>query len=813
MLRAALVFSFALPMLTAQEPAVDPGHSRHGGEFDEGPRQAAYLMSGMNSQVHLPVAGLDDETQRFFDQGITQLHGFWYFEAERSFREVEKRHPDCAMAHWGMTLANCENEPRAASCIANAVRCSAAAPHREQLWVDAWAAFHGIDEHARAELRSGDNARVKTCKDALAAANKDRNREAKNKAYQQLLKDLGTLVHEDPKDIEAKALLAVYIWHAYDWGSGIPITSHVAVDALLDQVFAAAPQHPAHHYRVHLWDAEKAERALASAAALGDSAPGIAHQWHMAGHIYAKLDRHAEAAWQQEASARVDHAYMMRDAVMPFLIHNYGHNQEWLARSLSYGGRGAEALDIAKNLAELPRHPKYNAVDKGDSIAGYARTRLVQVCEDLELWPQAVAVCTDGHLERSDSVKGEVQRLGLLGRALFRLGRADEGARVIADVDALLAKARADRAAALDKAEDDAVAKKEPANKSLEAVAEAGREPTNSVRSVLDLQRELRGEQLLAKGDAKAAVAEFQAVPHFPKTLLADAYVAAGEPEKAIALLEKDVKDHPHRAPTAVRLCLAYAAAGMEKHPERWVLFTELPMTSDRDEPATPLAARMGAVIASMGDLIESNCRPRAERTEAFPFGDDFGKRPPLASLGPKSWSPVANAGFALPLVGAAPEGDGVMVQLNTGGALLRGIGGHPSAAQGRAHLIVFYLGFGCLHCVKQLEALAPKAKDFAAAGIDIVAIGNESLAVARRELAALGDGKPSFPLLADPELAAFRAWHCFDDFEQVPLHGTFLVDAEGKVRWQDIAAEPFTQLDWLYAESVRLLALRLPAR
>jgi hypothetical protein len=33
--------------------------------------------------------------------------------------------------------------------------------------------------------------------------------------------------------------------------------------------------------------------------------------WHMSGHIWAKLDRHADAAWQQEASARVDHAYMM----------------------------------------------------------------------------------------------------------------------------------------------------------------------------------------------------------------------------------------------------------------------------------------------------------------------------------------------------------------------------------------------------------------------------------------------------------------------------------------------------------------------
>ena len=39
--------------------------------------------------------------------------------------------------------------------------------------------------------------------------------------------------------------------------------------------------------------------------------------WHMPGHIYSDLHRYADAAWQQEASARTDHAYMMRDGVLP----------------------------------------------------------------------------------------------------------------------------------------------------------------------------------------------------------------------------------------------------------------------------------------------------------------------------------------------------------------------------------------------------------------------------------------------------------------------------------------------------------------
>jgi peroxiredoxin len=109
---------------------------------------------------------------------------------------------------------------------------------------------------------------------------------------------------------------------------------------------------------------------------------------------------------------------------------------------------------------------------------------------------------------------------------------------------------------------------------------------------------------------------------------------------------------------------------------------------------------------------------------------------------------------------------------------------------------------------VKQLEALAPKAKEFGDAGLDVVAIGNEPLAKAEAGLAALGDKRFPFPLLADKELAAFHAWRCYDDFEEMPLHGTFVVDGDGKVRWSDISFEPFTQFDWLLGESRRLLAL-----
>ena len=73
----------------------------HGEVFNEGPRQAAYLM-GDTGNVTFPITSANPEAQAFFNQGIGQLHGFWYFEAERSFRQVAMLDPNCAMAYWGM---------------------------------------------------------------------------------------------------------------------------------------------------------------------------------------------------------------------------------------------------------------------------------------------------------------------------------------------------------------------------------------------------------------------------------------------------------------------------------------------------------------------------------------------------------------------------------------------------------------------------------------------------------------------------------------------------------------------------------------
>lgn len=191
------------------------GHSDHGEAYNEGPRQNAYLMGGTGA-VDFKITTDNEEAQAFFDQGLGQLYGFWYYEAERSFRRVAALDPDCAMAYWGMARANDENKDRAKSFIVEAVEKKDKATEREQMYISALNKYLTDDKE-------------------------EKNR---RKDY---IKALEKIIRKFPEDIEAKAMLAVHLWQSSR--HGVPINSHQAIESLIADVFRTQPMHSAHHFR------------------------------------------------------------------------------------------------------------------------------------------------------------------------------------------------------------------------------------------------------------------------------------------------------------------------------------------------------------------------------------------------------------------------------------------------------------------------------------------------------------------------------------------------------------------------------------
>ena len=394
------------------------GHSMHGEVFNEGARQKAYLMDGCGD-IDFPVTSKVENVQEFINQGLGQMHGFWYFESERSFRQAAALDPDCAIAYWGMAYANLGNEKRAKGFMKEALKRKPKASRREQMYIDALNTYLNTDSKKKKE---------------------------RGTTY---VRALEKILYDFPDDIECRSLMTLHMWKNRSQAK----TNHTAIDAVMGQVFERAPMHPTHHYRIHLWDYERPQVAVSSASKSGQSAPAIAHMWHMGGHIFSRLKRYNDAAWQQEASARVDHAHMMRDRVLPDQIHNFAHNNEWLVRNLNNVGRIRDAVSLSANMIELPRHPKYNTITKRGSTM-YGRTRLFETLRRYELWNKLVEYCDTPYLEPTNKDTEVDKRLRYLAMAHYQLGDLEKGDAERAKLQARLDEQKTKRDEASKKASD-----------------------------------------------------------------------------------------------------------------------------------------------------------------------------------------------------------------------------------------------------------------------------------------------------------------------------------------------------------------------
>jgi len=749
-----------------------PGHSLHGEAFNEGPRQAAVLMSGM-PDIHFEITTKNSEAQKFFTQGVAQQHGFWYFEAERSFRQASALDPDAAMPYWGMTMANVNNEKRAKGFLAKATERKAKASKREQMWITSLENFYKEDK--------------------------------RDKKQRQLdcIKDLEALVQEFPDDTEAKAFLA---WKIWDAKADAPISSLQAVDALLDQVFAANPMHPAHHYRIHLWDNDKPIRALKSDALCGQTSPGIAHMWHMPGHTFSKLNRYDDAAWQQEAATRVDHAYMMRTLVLPDQIHNYAHNEEWLIRTWNEQGRAHDGIALAKALIENPRHPSYNTLDKQSCSASYGRTRLIETLLKWELWDELLKLNAGPLLEVTTQKSHEATRLRALGIAQYQTGKSKELATTITALEALekkpddapkkdddkkpeavkpatakpteVSKTTESKPTEVRKAEPAKVAdaKKASSSPTKDAKPEAKKGPSPQQKNVIEGLAELRALKLmLDKAKDEDIRKALDLAKETPKPRLIRYYLTLGDTKKASDL----AKSAPQDLEGFIAQCEAFTAAdnladakkAMEKLRDRaYAMDTDLPAITRLDALASKLDFKDGW-------------------RKAAPVRSDSGKRPALDSHGPVHWS--------APM---APEWSGT------------GMDGKPVSSKdyaGRPTLLIFYVGYTCSHCMAQLKAMEGIIDQFKSQGINVVAVSPDSLkdAPLANKVAKTQGGFP-FPLVSAKGIQTFQAYRAYDDFEKLPLHVVALVDSQQRLRWLDVSYKPFMELEFAAKEAKRLLTL-----
>jgi peroxiredoxin/tetratricopeptide (TPR) repeat protein len=711
------------------------GPLMHGEAFDEGPRQRAIKLQGMGD-VQFPITTRSPEAQAFFNQGIAQIHTYYYFEAERSFREAARLDPECGMAYWGMALANTNNHERAVVFLEQAEARRKQMSEREQKYLDALASRYkeGSDD---------------------------------DRQQRDYVRGLEGITFAYPDDIEAKALLAGALVHRN------PL-SRLTVDLLIEQVIQKQPLHPgAHHYRIHLWDGHEAKQALASAQRYAQAAPGIAHAWHMPGHIYNGLGRWREASDQQAASARVDHAHLARTGLLPFQIHNYAHNQHYLVANLSHLGRVRDAVAFSRNLVETPRDPERNAPTQGWSAQRLGRASLMRIYARYERWDDLL---TDPLLDWSDAPMEQAWKA--YSRGLAYLGKGD------------LERARAE-AKALDKIAADAGSAK-PAAEGAELMEVARLELRG--RLAVAEGKLIEGFDLLTRGAGQVGRRDedLSGYPRPYHEALGQAHLKAGNWGLAEACFRQVLEKRPNTLVSLAGLVEACARAGKRAETEAaWREFETAWALADVD---LPLRERLMAVVKREATVVSEAAGRRvpdggvggtgaagtgelpAAPREARPRTDD--------SLGPMLWAPAVAAPFRL---------------LDAGGKW-HALDGY----RGRSLIVTFYLGGDCEHCMEQLKALGKEKAAIEALGATILAVSGDTPARNRKLLA--GGGEKELPLLlSDPDRGVARRYGAWDEFEERPVHATFLIDPDGKVRWHRISSNPFRDIAFLKTELARV--------
>jgi peroxiredoxin len=490
--------------------------------------------------------------------------------------------------------------------------------------------------------------------------------------------------------------------------------------------------------------------------------------------------------------------------VLPDQIHNYAHNNDWLVSNLSYLGRVREAIDLAKNMVELPRHPKYNALSRSrtaentnaaasypgasaesggnrrrDNSASYGRTRLTDLYVRWELWDDLITLAKTSYLEPTDIPEEQAKRAKALGIAYFSKGDIESGMAEIAALEAALKTEKDFRREDMEEAEAKVRKEKKSDEDVKKAMTEALDAHMSKVKSIEKSLQELRLYELLARDKKDEVEKQLDEVKDLPKERLARIHLKLGDKEKAIKLAQEAVEGSTNQVQTLAN----YAAILNEcdKEDEAKEQFERLRALATQTDLELPVFERVMPLAKSLG--LKNDWRVPYKPTS------DVGDRPALDTLGPFRWQPSRAPDFVL------RDSDNDKISLKD--------------YRGKPLLVIFYLGHGCVHCIEQLNLFAPTASDYKEAGISLLAVSTDSVEGLKKTLekSKSEDGFP-FPLVSNESLDVFKAYRAYDDFEKMPLHGTFLIDGNGLVRWQDISYEPFTETQFLLKEARRLLNL-----
>lgn len=724
------------------------GHSQHGAAYDEGPRSRPWTMEGIG-KTHFPITSSNPEVQKWFDQGHTLLHGFWFFEAERSFRWCLKLDPECAMAYWGLA------------------RCAEMSPKRAKTFMEeALSRKENVSERERAYLE------VWEAKGAIAAVAADKAQ--KTKAIEHYASLFDKLLIDHPDDMEARSLYWLEVPRLLGDGkpeAGMP--SRYAMERVLQEVLQADPDHVgALHYRIHTWDNSHAQFALDSCLQLSRIAPKSGHLQHMPGHVLSGVGLWHEAAIAMDAATRVEKDYMQERMILPEQNWNYVHNLDYLIYIQEQLGMYQTAqLNLEQLLAGpamrsgfappvqattlrlLVKYEKWDEIlDPDSQLLSWGDGRPFETF--LQLYARSRALLGKGNLEEA-------------GQAIAKLKQAASGLKPPQPPVPSPSTPEADKPDTGSANEDGPPP--EVIAAMIKQFSEARIVELEALQKIAS-EEYLDGIAMLTQA-AKAQAKEWKNDPPMEVLLfntLGECYLELGSHRLAASAFEESLKLVTHDGFALSGLVRAYAA--MDEMDLASAALSKLKVVWSHADPDNRW---LQAALQTGIDAEPHLDSPMKERKY---------KREILDRLSPSYWSPTV-----------APQ------------LTAQDSNGNPKSLEdyaGKNVILIFYQGGSCPHCMEQLQEANKRAEALKDQNTVIVAVSKDDpQSIKDYEIAET----VNISVLSDPDFVSARRFKSFDDFEEIELHATFLLDGQGRVHWLDRGGDPFMDFDFLEAEVQRL--------
>jgi tetratricopeptide (TPR) repeat protein len=300
------------------------------------------VFDGLGSYSR-PVTTESAKARRYFNQGLGFYHGFNHGAAIRAFKEAARLDPKCAMAHWGIALANGPhiNFPMVPP------------PAAAAAWKELQLAQQNADKASPVE-----RALIEALSHRYANPQPE-DRKPLDEAYAAAMREVWK---QFPDDQDAGALFAEAMMDLRPWNQwtleGEPNPGTEEIVATLDAVLKLNPNHPfANHLYIHAVEASPhPERADAAADRLRNLQPGLAHNVHMPSHIDIRRGRWQQAIETNEKAIGADKRYRSIVGPPTGLLPVYAaHNRHMLAfGALMTGQREVAVKNARAMVAEIP---------------------------------------------------------------------------------------------------------------------------------------------------------------------------------------------------------------------------------------------------------------------------------------------------------------------------------------------------------------------------------------------------------------------------------------------------------------------------